>query len=66
MLRINKRTDYGYAKVVDLTAEDEEQLREEIEETGGEVVAQLRSVKKLEEKVEQLGLIVNSVFLKYD
>jgi len=49
-----------------LTAEDEEQLREEIEETGGEVIAQLRSVKKLEEKVEQLGLIVNSVFLKYD
>jgi len=41
-------------------------LREEIEENGGEVVAQLRSVRKLEEKVEQLGLMVNSIFLKYD
>ena len=65
ILRINK-SDYGYAKVVDMTADDEEQLREEIEENGGEVMAQLRSVRKLEEKVEQLGLMVNSIFLKYD
>lgn len=49
-----------------MTNDDEEQLREEIEENGGEVVAQLRSVRKLEEKVEQLGLMVNSIFLKYD
>ena len=65
ILRINK-SDYGFAKVVDSTKDDEEQLREEIEENGGEVVAQLRSVRKLEERVEQLGLMVNSVFLKYD
>lgn len=49
-----------------MTADDEEQLREEIEESGGEVMAQLRSVRKLEEKVDQLGFMVNSVFLKYD
>jgi hypothetical protein len=62
---INK-SDYGLAYVVDKSNEDEKQLREEIEKNGGEIVAQLRSVRKLEEKVEQLGLMVNSVFQKYD
>ena len=65
-MRLINKSDYGVAYVVDKSKEDEDQLREEIEGNGGEIVAQLRSVRKLEEKVEQLGLMVYSVFQKYD
>ncbi len=37
-----------------------------MEKFGGEGQAQLKRIKKLEEKVEQLGVMVNSMFIKYD
>jgi hypothetical protein len=37
-----------------------------MEKFGGEGQAQLKRIKKLEEKVEQLGIIVNGMFSKYD
>jgi len=52
--------------VVDKSNEDEKQMRKEMEKFGGEGQAQLKRIKKLEEKVEQLGIMVNSMFVKYD
>ncbi len=51
---------------MDRSNDDEKQLREEIEMNQGEVVAQLRSIRKLEERVDQLGVMVTSMFSKYD
>lgn len=45
---------------------DEEAMRKEMEKKSGEGQAQLKSIKRLEEKVEQLGLIVNNLFIRYD
>jgi len=46
--------------------EDEKTLKKEMEKYGGEGMAQLKRIKKLEEKVDQLGIMVNSMFIKYD
>lgn len=66
--RINKThmSDYGFGSANDKSEEDEKQLRKEMEKFGGEGQAQLKRIKKLEEKVEQLGIIVNGMFAKYD
>lgn len=36
-----------------------------MEKFGGEGQAQLKRIKKLEEKVEQIGLMVNNMIVKY-
>ena len=49
-----------------MSNDDERELKLEIERNGGEGQAQLKRIKKLEERVDQLGLMVNNLFLKYD
>ena len=77
--RIN-RLDLGISPIADLTKDDENELRgkkgfdpsnkggqqNENESNLTKEEIQLRRVKKLEEKVHQLGVIVNGLFLKYD
>lgn len=58
--------DFELNSVIDRSEDDEKQLRKEMEKFGGEGQAQLKRIKKLEEKVEQMGVIVNNMFLKYD
>jgi len=58
--------DFELNSVIDRSEDDEKQLRQEMEKFGGEGQAQLKRIKKLEEKVEQMGVIVNNMFLKYD
>jgi hypothetical protein len=64
-MRINK-FDYGLSVVVDRSEEDALELRQEMEKQGGEGQAQLKRIKQLEEKVEQMGVMLNGVFLRFD
>ncbi len=49
--RINKY-DYGSFSLIDKSNDDERTLKKEMEKFGGEGQAQLKRVKKLEEKVD--------------
>ena len=50
--RINKYDTASIVMVVDKTHDDEVDLKKEMEKMGGEGQAQLRRIKKLEEKVD--------------
>lgn len=52
--------------MVDKTSDEERQLKKDMEKSGGEGQLYMKRVKKLEERVQQLGLIVGSLFTKYD
>ncbi len=66
-IQLINKFDLGIAaSSEEANARDEEAMRKEMEKNGGEGQAQLRSIKRLEEKVEQLGLIVHSLFIRYD
>jgi hypothetical protein len=58
--------DTGAYTVVDKTSDDERQLKRDMEKSGGEGQLYMKRVKKLEERVQQLGLIVGGLFTKYD
>jgi hypothetical protein len=68
--RINKQS-FGHVKLVDKSSDDDDEddekaVKKMLEKEGGEDQRQLHRVKKLEGKVGQLSLMVNSLFLKYD
>lgn len=63
--KINK-LETGVFQVIDKTDDDERQLKYDMEQGVGEGQLHMKRIKKLEERVEQLGTIVNSLFIKYD
>ena len=60
------KLDTGAYTVMDKTSDDERQLKKDMEKSGGEGQLYMKRVKKLEERVQQLGLIVGGLFTKYD